>query len=274
MANFFKRHNYFNGNIGIYPTSLEGGLRKIIEESDLKNYISIRRVTGVGGDVFTYHLSKGYPVIALVNNGGHYVLVVGHQNRKYYVHDNHQLKEWDEVRLDFTGLPHVLDSITTTSFTRGTIIFFERKDNTTHTSTISINDPNLSGVARSNFIKKTSNGYFPPSSNIGDLHQKVLIDAYSIDDSLEISINGTLINTLNFGRSSFWDMTGLVRNGNNELVITCYDNTGGTCWSTGFRVGDNTSWKINENYANNSCNEAAMPRKAVYRKSIIFSFTQ
>ena len=79
---------------GIYvrPTTLHDGLVKALSDYAGGGYmqtegrgVNVRLETGKSAADIARHLSLGYPVIALVNGGEHYVLVVGQESKGRFI---------------------------------------------------------------------------------------------------------------------------------------------------------------------------------------------
>jgi hypothetical protein len=117
------------GRIATYPDQLRDGLQEILDRKAKTNFIVRRKSHADKADIRAA-LATGYPVIALVNNGSHWV-VIGAKgaNGSWWVIDDFSAT-WradSSVSLDFSGVPawYALADLVS-SYEEGTIITFAK----------------------------------------------------------------------------------------------------------------------------------------------------
>lgn len=141
--------NYVTGRkagdrIFTLPSELRGGLEKLLKEFKLDD-IEVHRVSGKSTKDIENYLAKGFPVIALVDNGTHWVTVVGVKNshfsrdytaQSFIVLDNWSIKtrNWRSMSLDFDKTTGAAKDILKafnggTSYKPGTLIYFKISSN-------------------------------------------------------------------------------------------------------------------------------------------------
>jgi len=125
-------------NIAVYPSDLRKGLEKILADNGIEN-IKVDRYSGMSqADIETY-LKQGFPVIALVDGGNHWVAITGkkaskisedRQQNLYYVLDNwkNTVRSWYDLKLKFDERGKAWYHISNTSYIPGTIIVFQKKE--------------------------------------------------------------------------------------------------------------------------------------------------
>jgi Peptidase_C39 like family len=99
-----------NDQIAVYPGHLKVGLQQLLNKFasakftvDLHNHMT-------GADVIPY-LRLGLPVVALVNNGSHWVVVSGKDEVGSYVHDNWAFTRRRTLDIGFSCLAGLWASI-------------------------------------------------------------------------------------------------------------------------------------------------------------------
>jgi hypothetical protein len=118
-------------NIAVYPDDLKNGLQKLLIIAGLNN-IRVCRRSDITKDEKVQSINQsllaGFPVIALVDGGSHWIVIVGEENGNYLVHSNFNLtnRTADQIDIDFGNLEGFLASIDGTSYNSGTMIFFEK----------------------------------------------------------------------------------------------------------------------------------------------------
>lgn len=128
--------------IFVLPADLRQGLEKILRDMRIDN-VDVVRVSGKKVENISQYLKSGYPVIALVNNGNHWVTVVGEKNsnfssapkhRIYKVMDNssntsrsyrHMDLEFDDASKAAMNLLRTFNG--GTSYRPGTLIYFRKR---------------------------------------------------------------------------------------------------------------------------------------------------
>ena len=98
IKKYIKTHSSkLSSNIWVYPDEMTSKLQKILNDNGYKGIITVKRYGGKHNDknFLINTLKAGLPLIALVDNGSHYISIFAHENGKYYVHDN-----WNNVWQD------------------------------------------------------------------------------------------------------------------------------------------------------------------------------
>jgi hypothetical protein len=73
------------------------------------------------------YLRDGFPVLALVDGGSHWVVVAGYDQGGYYIHDNWSFTRRAKLDLSFDRLNAAWAFVDGTDYEPGTFISFERR---------------------------------------------------------------------------------------------------------------------------------------------------
>lgn len=114
----------FSQNIAVLPNALRNGLQDIFDQYGVP--YTVHRWSGVSESTIKSQLADGLPVIALVNNGNHWVVISGwDRDSGYYVQD-----DWIDTRrtsLDMSPLCSGCQALLGIGgYSANTIITFER----------------------------------------------------------------------------------------------------------------------------------------------------
>ncbi len=131
-------------NIATYPSELRKGIQKALDK--YKYNIKVDRHSGKNQKDIINYLKRGFPVIALVQGGNHWVVITGYksshlgftgktaQNQTlFFIHNNgyNQVWNWHTIKLNFdrrsSAWYKLSNAFGGTSFKPGTIIVFKKK---------------------------------------------------------------------------------------------------------------------------------------------------
>jgi hypothetical protein len=122
--------NPFNDQRATLPDDLRSGLESLLNSMG-KGHFRVKRISGQPVAKIKNLLTGGYPVIALVNNGGHYVTFTGYENGKYRVTDYYGSDRWvaeNDIDIGFRNFPAWFSFISTGTggYKAGTLLYVER----------------------------------------------------------------------------------------------------------------------------------------------------
>ncbi len=145
----------------------------------------------------------------------------------------------------------------------------------TYAERVSVSNVSMGGKPQKEYVKAGSDPVLPPATNLGDLHDRVLIDIYGLDDTVIFRVNGQEVRRYPYSKWGTYDITQRVLSGQARVEIEFLDNNKGECWDAGFRIGDVQSWRFSDHYANTPCG-TGLPSgtKTVYRKTLEFTFVR
>lgn len=121
-----------SSNIWTYPADLANGVRKLLGQR--VGGVKVAKVSHKHKEnaFVKEKLKSGFPVIALVDNGSHYVVVIGYiDGGGYIVHDNTNKKIRGKIDTSFHAnsssgfFGKMVDAVTPSSWEEGTYIYFE-----------------------------------------------------------------------------------------------------------------------------------------------------
>lgn len=114
----------------VYPSSLRGGVEECLHQYGCAHF-AVRMQHGQNRDRVIEVLKMGYPVMALVDNGFHWVTVVGYtEDTGFDVLDNTSVTKRASIDMGFNGASRLYDWFTDTSFQAGTLLFIEESGET------------------------------------------------------------------------------------------------------------------------------------------------
>lgn len=134
-----------HGNKFTAPSELRSGLSALLQERGITNIEVVRESNKRAEDIPSL-LASGYPVIALVDGGNHWVTVVAvkssffssdPKNQMFFVHNNGstEWRSWAEMSLEFTDFNSKVSALGNaanirftggTSYLPGTLIYFRK----------------------------------------------------------------------------------------------------------------------------------------------------
>lgn len=136
IKNGLKIHKFNvrgKGKIATTPAELRHGLQKNLDKYNYKNRIEVVLVQNrsIVKSLIPHYLEHGYPVIALVNNGSHWVSITAciDHSKKYYVMGNKSTTWWKnkKLNLSFNGATSIFSKLgIVSSFKPNTIIYFKK----------------------------------------------------------------------------------------------------------------------------------------------------
>lgn len=133
-------YQFSEDSIGTGPNDLLTGLKAVLNEQSEREILVFKHA-GADANTIRYYLSRGYPVIALVENGNHYVVVTGFVSQNdtylyriidYYGYDRWVLEDYLSLEVDvnasvFSPLAELV-SAGTTGWVSGTIFTFSQAE--------------------------------------------------------------------------------------------------------------------------------------------------
>jgi hypothetical protein len=109
----------------VYPSSLRGGLEECLHQYGCPNFV-VRMEHGQDANRVKELLKNGYPVVAMVDSGFHWITVVGYgDDSGFDVLDNTSATKRATIDMGFHGPSRYYDWITDTSFKAGTLLYLE-----------------------------------------------------------------------------------------------------------------------------------------------------
>ncbi len=109
----------------LYPSEVRSGLDRALAANGYPE-VNVALHHSKRQDDVVALLRRGYPVIALVDNGSHYVTVVRYEfGSGFWVHDNATLALRPSLDLSFSGATLGYSKVSSTSFRPGTLVCLE-----------------------------------------------------------------------------------------------------------------------------------------------------
>ena len=129
----------FSENIAVFPSDLRKGLQRILDRRGFN--IQVQRFKGKNQNDIVAHLRRGYPVLALVKGGAHWVVISGYKASRHHTHLKYgtflthnnwrtEVWSWNQFSLKFNSDARAVRNILLpngTSYHEGTIITFRNR---------------------------------------------------------------------------------------------------------------------------------------------------